>query len=407
MIKSINHYQPQTVYFIASQETIEKIPEIKARSGLCTFKDHKILLEDINDVTGCYQKILNSTDLLEKNKVSRDAVIADFTGGTKAISSALVLVAVARGYSLTYTGGLSRDESGMGQVITGTEDFFQQVNPWAALAVEERKLASHNFNQYQFEAAKSAFNSAKYRVNQPKVKRQLEALAQIADAYNEWDRFHHSAAYNLLQQGANKISLFADTAADVEFAALSQQLSLNLEFLKSFSNSSGQFKNTCRSFILDLLANAKRRAGEGKYDDSVARLYCALGMLAQVELKTVYNLDSGKINIENGEVIKAVIDLKDDFKKKYQQKDGSLKLPLFASYQFLNALGNEIGKRYFMHKDALDKLLLSRNESILAHGIHSLDKAAYVKMWSIILDFSGIKEAELPVFPQLETGALK
>ena len=121
----------------------------------------------------------------------------------------------------------------------------------------------------------------------------------------------------------------------------------------------------------------------------------------------MYNLDSGKINIENGEVIKAVIDLKDDFKKKYQQKDGSLKLPLFASYQFLNALGNEIGKRYFMHKDALDKLLLSRNESILAHGIHSLDKAAYVKMWEIILDFSGINEAELPVFPQLETGALK
>lgn len=404
LIKSIQHYQPDTVYFIVSQQTVEHIAAIKAGAAGCNFKHHTILLDDINEVTGCYETILRCTAGLEKANLPREAVIADFTGGTKAISSALVLAAVTRGYPLSYTGGSNRSEGGTGKVESGAETFVQQVNPWEALAVEERKLAAEFFNHSRFEEACEVLSRAANKVDAPKIRRLLESLEHLSEAYAEWDKFHHREALNRLQKAFSEIQAYADIAGDSQIAGLSEQVSHNLEFLRELSSASGQFKKVCRPYVLDLLANARRRAAEGKYDDAVARLYCSLGLLAQAELKEGFNQDADKIALDDPVTLKALLRLGTEYKNKYLDKNICLKLPLYASFQYLAALENEIGLRYTDRAKEMEPLLERRNHSILAHGIQPLDKADYEKMWLLIIDFSRIKESELPVFPQIHAG---
>ena len=406
LITSITHYQPEVVIFLASQDSDDKIPEIKdtVNAGVtCVSNYHRVLVNDINDITGCYQTALECSSYIEKKKIPAEDVIADITGGTKVMSSALTLLCISKGYRMTYTGGNLRDKNGVGQVLDGSEQVFHQANPWEVLAIEEQRKAVIMFNQFQFEAAGDILNSAKQKVRGAKIKRYMEVLIHITGAYKEWDKFHHNYAYSLLQKGCSEISVFADTTGDRDCETLAQQASQNLTFLKQFNDSSGSFKNICRPFILDLLANAGRRAIEGKYDDAIARLYCGLGLLGQLELKTAYNLEAGKIPVNNADVIKALVTLGPDFKTKYLEKNGTLKLPTYASFEFLAALGNETGEKYFQNQEAMHALLSARNESVLAHGIHPLEKTDYEKMWSIIINFSGISTVDLPVFPVLNT----
>ena len=202
LIKSICHFKPGWVVFIASNESIEQIPLIKAqlRESACPrFKDHKILVENINDATHCYQKILEATGSLEKAGILPAQILADITGGTKVMSAALLLAAGTKGYQINYTGGAERTKDGVGTVITGSEALFKQVNPWDALVLEERRRATQFFNSFQFWAAASLFKSAAEKSGDPALKRYLLAVTKLSEAYAEWDKFHHSAAYDLLK----------------------------------------------------------------------------------------------------------------------------------------------------------------------------------------------------------------
>jgi hypothetical protein len=52
-----------------------------------------------------------------------------------------------------------------------------------------------------------------------------------------------------------------------------------------------------RCKMIDLIANARRRAEEGFYDDAVGRLYRTMEMLAQFELLTKYDQDTSDIDL--------------------------------------------------------------------------------------------------------------
>ena len=395
LIESLNRYRPEHVCFVASQESVDLIAEVK-RGSKSKFRDHKVLLDDINDITHCFEKTLECSAHLEKEGVAPGGVVADFTGGTKVMSSALTLVAIARGYSLSYTGGAERDKEGMRQVIDGTERVFQQASPWEVLAIDDRRNAAEMFNMFQFEAAKASLSAALRKTQRAELRHYIEAEQYLADAYAAWDRFHHTHAHDLLEKGWRKLHTYSDISRDAEAGTLASRVKENLGFLRAFKEQSKNFKKLCHGHLLDLLANAKRRATEGKYDDGVARLYRAVELLEQVELSTVHNIDSDKVPVDH-----VPAKLKDEFSSKYLDlKSGKLKLPLQAGYRLLDALGNEIGERYCARQDDLRDLLTARNYSILAHGISPIDKAAFEKMWHIILSFGGITEAELPLFPE-------
>lgn len=397
LIESIKSFQPRFVCFVASQETVDLIAEIKKEIDFKP-KDHKVIIEDINDITRCYQNILNCALILKKEEILPKNVIADITGGTKVMSAALVLLAITKGYSLNYTGGTAREKGGVGQVISGSEVIFQQANPWEILLIEDRKKIAHMFNAFQFEAALTTIDAALENAIRPELKYYLGALRCLAESYFNWDKFNHKQSCETLEKSFIMLKNFADISRNDEAKSLIPVVENNLNFIRIFKKETSGFQEKItRSYLIDLLSNARRRAKEGKYDDGVARLYRSLELTAQIQLKCNYNITSGKVSPE-----KVPIEIKDEFVKKYLDPvNHILKLPLQASFRLLETLGDTMGTVYKKNENEMKKLLDARNTSILAHGLNSLNKQTFDSLWLAISRFSNVKESELIIFPSL------
>lgn len=395
LIRCLRHYKPEIVCFYASQECIDLVPQVK--QGLdYQPRDYKVLIPNINDLTTCYQRSLECSAFLDREGMPPQDTIVDITGGTKVMSAALALLSITRGYSLSYIGGSQRNKEGLGQVVTGFEEVFEQANPWEVLAIEERKKAALLFDRFQFEAALVSINSALNTRCQPYLKHYLSAFKIITESYLNWDRFKHKEATHLLEKGLHELRTYAEVAQDPLTESLAKEVGRNLEFLKLLKEDSGQFKSPCRYYLLDLLANAQRRATEGKYDDAVARLYRSLELLAQLRLRQSHDIDTGNVAPQ------AVPDpIREDYVPKYLDPEkGKLRLPLTASFELLVALADELGKRYSEDKVNLRTLLDSRNSSILAHGFVPVAESTYNELFKLVLNFGGIRDSELPCFPQ-------
>ncbi len=396
LIRSLREHKPRAVCFFASQESIDLVSEVKKKATGLNFRDYKVIIEDINDVTHCYERALACCDFLEKEGMAPQDIVVDFTGGTKVMSAALTLLAVSRNYRLSYVGGSQRNKEGLGTVITGLEQVFTQVNPWEILAIDDRKRAASMFNKFQFEAAIDSFGSAISKTQKPGLKHYLEILRDLADAYGAWDKFKHKEAIRPLGKGFSELKKYAAISDDAEAHNLASWVNKNVDFLEDFRQASDNFEKPCRYHLLDLLANAKRRELEGKYDDGVARLYRSFELLAQLQLKSVYNIEAGKAG--EHEIPETI---RDEFCQKYLDPAlGRLKLPLQACYRLLSELGDALGKHYLDQKKHFEGLLSARNSSILAHGFSPVGQDTFCQLWQMLLEFSGIDQAELPTFPE-------
>ena len=150
--------------------------------------------------------------------------------------------------------------------------------------------------------------------------------------------------------------------------------------------------------LLDMLANADRRATMAqKYDDAVARLYSALEALARNRLLMAYGIKNGAIKLEQ-----IPDNNKDRFQRFFDTEDSVFKLGLQASYQLLNALGDDLGKRYASRENELDKVLNIRNQSRLAHGTEPVRQETFEKMREILMEFAEARAEDLPRFPELK-----
>ncbi|GAG48875.1 unnamed protein product, partial [marine sediment metagenome] len=181
-----------------------------------------------------------------------------------------------------------------------------------------------------------------------------------------------------------------------EIVSLSTALKENLSFLKKLEDTQKQ-----KGLLLcyDLLANAKRRADlEDKFDDGMARLYRAMEAMAQFRLESHYDIKTRNVKIRQ-----IPDSLRENYERRYiDEKDERIKLPLFASYQLLKELGDELGEGFFQYYDKeLRSILDLRNRSILAHGFHAVKEETFRKMYSVILRFAGVTEEQIPRFPDL------
>jgi CRISPR-associated protein (TIGR02710 family) len=174
---------------------------------------------------------------------------------------------------------------------------------------------------------------------------------------------------------------------------LAKKIEENLNFLDNLQKAS-------RAYFFDLLANAGRRANlERKFDDAVARLYRAIEVLAQTELKDKFGINSSDVKLE-----RLPEKLKDEYLLKYRdRKEQKIKLPLFASYQLLYELKSLLAEEFFKYYEKEIRPILDiRNHSILAHGFNAVDEDSFQKLLHSVMKFSRTKEEDIPDFPILK-----
>lgn len=411
IVKALVHWRPIKVWFIPTAQTKRSIehdsidrngkpiPSILRAANAAGFpldagrydiRD----LSDGEDLALCVTELQQLTADVERwaRRGSNFGVVVDFTGGTKCMSAAVSLQASRWPCVFSYVGGAQRTRDGVGVVEAGHERIVHQANPWDALGYRAIEDFIVLFNQHAFLAAANVATVALNRVSRPDRKRELAVLQQLANALDAWDRFEHSKSKNLLDnvtKSANDLRAVLGSASGERILSGATQLVAHLRELSSAAPPS-------RHYVLDLLANAKRRKDEGRFDDAVARLYRGIEAIAQVTLKEHHGIGSTE---------KAPVEcIPETLRATWAARvnDSVVTLGLQEAYTLLAALNDPVGAKF--HNAGLSGTtspLGARNRSILAHGFERVSESVFTRLWSSALSLADIDEASLPSFPRI------
>lgn len=347
ILKSIKNHNPDKVIFLCTYKSKEEtIPFIERE-----FEDFEvIILEDENDLELIKQRCDEEIGKIKKGK--DNYIIVDYTSGTKAMSAGIILSAVENDVdSISYITG-KRDDTG--RVIPGTE----RVISFSPTQIYAKKLYLEGikyFNNWIFESAKISFENAIKTYGGNSVKEKAELLIKLSDAYLNWDLFNHKEALRLL----NEVSKEGENL--LRDWGIKSRVEKHKELLHKLTNEQFSIEK-----MLDLLKNAERRFSDGRYDDSVARLYRLIEYIVQFRIaerdlyvKKNNIFDTSEINLNN---------LPANLRNNYGRPLG-----LESSAKLLKELGDKLGKE-ICDNEELKKILSARNYSILAHGLNPIGK---------------------------------
>lgn len=428
ILRSIEYHQPENIIYFCSQQTEPQIIEIRneiIRKNITILRlEEKIVSESAEDINSCLKAILSELPkILTRWKVGFDELIVDYTGGTKSMSSALVLGTLNYTKCFSYIGAKdekSRNKGGIGVVINGQEKVIILKNPWEELAMDERKNICLLFNSGRYRAALEACQAAKKKVSdQQKVF--FSILSEFIGGYYKWDSFIYGNASEIFKKAIPKGEILCHSLPEGNnFVAFWNKTKKNLSFLMAILHGKEEPEKTKEALgeeekiipswkkdeyqLLDLLANAKRRAEmENRYDDALVRIYRALEKRAQLELKK-YGLNASNINLN---LVPEKI--REEIKFKYfNDMKNRIEVPLYAAYKLLQALEQEkgspgIGHRFFEHyEDYIAPIIDLRNNNLIIHGDVTADEGKFNIAWTKCLAFLEINEENLPEFPRLE-----
>ena len=183
----------------------------------------------------------------------------------------------------------------------------------------------------------------------------------LSNAYYAWDNMDFDVAYDFL----TKVDLNL-----LELNEIKNDIKINLKALGTIVRS--QHENLKNCYILaSLINNSIRRAEEYKYDDAIARLYRAFELIAQIRLAS-YGLTSSDIDVNILLEKKVSQEFIDALEK--TRDEGKIKIGLIKDYELLAELDDELGKYFAENRHSINNITIKRNNSILAHGLESLDK---------------------------------
>jgi CRISPR-associated protein (TIGR02710 family) len=404
VVTALKQWRPSSVCFVHTPQTraiieAEILPKAREK-GVELQADRYDFLElpDGQDLEGCVARLRQLTPRVGE-WVARGQgfrVVVDFTGGTKCMSAAIGLHGSRWPCVFSYVGGDERTKNNTGIVMPEKEKvFYQEKNPWDALghqAVEDFVVL---FDQRAFLAAARIAGMAKTRVSRPDRKRELAVLEQLAKAFDAWDRFDHQASSDLLK--------------NVEKSANDLRVLLGAQkgeaLLDSLARVDGHLAALCNGrppthqHVVDLLANAKRRKEEGRFDDAVARLYRAIEANAQVALRDRHRIESTE-RVPMARVPEPLLSM---WLPKVQ--DSAVAVGLQDAYALLGTLNDPLGGRFVSTGLSGDKSpLTARNRSILAHGFERVSEGTFDALWRAALSLADVKEESLPCFPILGGG---
>lgn len=397
IIKSINSYRPETVYFIPSESSMTSIIDIMVKLDFKPIQKIKPIL-DPNNIIECYKIIADVCNEIQNTNIEPQKVIADYTGGTKSMSAALVLAASGRGYYFSYIGGTIRDKEGLGIVTSGNEKLYSMLDPREIFKIDEKNNIKNYFNSYRFSVAVENCEKIIAATDNKKEKTFYTLLKQLIQGYQNWDIFDHKEASKLI---GDSISDFENILPFLENKNIEVFISKSIEasnYLGELKGLVSKNKYGINNFVIkDLIANAKRRYQECKYDDAIARLYRVLEMIAQNAIFIKFKHTTSAFPI--AEIPET---LKEEYSQKYISKKDKNKLEFgsFAAFKLLNELDINEGKVFVQNETEFRTILEQRNRSILAHGSVPINKDSFEKFLNLITEKFEI--SDLPEFPIIE-----
>lgn len=374
LLQSIYHRRPDRIVFFGSdksRETLDYLLEEAKREEKDIPEYEFIEVREVDRVNEWLEVFE------EQMKKYRDYdVVVDYTSGTKTMTSAAFVMAILYRKDVSVVSGF-RDKNGT--VQRGTEQVITQ-NMYQVYDKLSIRRFKDLFNLGRFETAIDVLENDVVNHNR------RDAYLNLTRAYLHWDLFEHEKALDYLNSEEVR-SL--DELEDV--------IKRNKRILGEIvSSRTGKRKFKYRPFLPDLLANSRRRASEGRYDDAAARLYRALELIAQVIIEEKYgdetdNLSPDKYSMRTRSTLKL---------------NGKRRVALRGAYKLLACEEHDIGKVFIEDKKVMD-LLTIRNYSILAHGLEPVNRDQYVRFYDRVLYYARMLDKDIDskiedaTFPQV------
>lgn len=403
IVVALKHWRPARVIFVVSPESYSQVDQIRSLSATEGFTVAEGIfdladIQDSQDFGSCI-RVLRGLDEQVSNWVRRSSghqIVAELTGGTKAMSSALSIVARRWPCTFSYVGGLERTKDGVGIVVSGTERVLHMANPWNSLgylAIEDAALA---FDTGGYAIAAQYLKTARDHTEDPQIKRELAALLHVVQGYDFWDRVRYRNAVEALTRARTSANDLVSALGPIVGKQVLSAIDHHLDHLRDIAEEA----EPNRALLLDLLANARRRADEGRFEDAVARLYRVTEAAAQLRLRDAHGIPS------TSSVPYSLVPEPLATEWRAEGLREPLKLGLVHTYTLLHALDDELGER-FMKLGLADKEspLSARNMSIYAHGFDPVGPSVFPKFWNLVLDLIEVDNGELPGFPRISTAS--
>ena len=368
VIHAIQQSQPKYLAFIASRAgvgaekgSVDELPKILAAVGWTGPEPITETTDRPDDLSSIWEACHRLAQRLPAGPV-----IANYTGGSKSMSAALVAYGVRAGWQLQLqmvrrtdlhkvVANDSARRVAVGQILTldarhQAAVLAQRHDHRGAALILERLLADHELapglaDEIAIEIAAHRFEDA------------LEAYDFATASQVLRDR---SAALGKTHGPTWSPRLTAFTTT--------------LEWLSS--NGIGETappkpkRLSDATTLVDFLVDTARRSAErGRYDDAFSRLYRATELLAQIMLRFAFDVRTGDLDRAR---------IPSSFASRLPaMAEGKVQVGLIQSYELLLAFDHPLG-RYFERVSAqLRNLLKFRNESWLAHGFRSITPAIW------------------------------
>jgi CRISPR-associated protein (TIGR02710 family) len=287
--------------------------------------------------------IRNTLDLRRRFPGAR--FVADYTGGTKTMTAALVIA------------GLELDDVEL-KIVTGARANLVKVHDGSqsglSIDVEgirmRRAMAPYLAAWGRFAYGEAAEGLAGLSApRDPLVRAELQISSGLSRAFDAWDRFDHPAALDQM---------------DVYRPRIGSNASPWLNAVKLLVASSDDPRRE-PARLWDLWLNAQRRATQARYDDAVARLYRLIEWTAQW-LLMAKGIQTG--DLQPSEIPPTI--------QIHPTASGKLKAGLRDAWE-LAAYHLDGPVRAFVEgeREHLLDHLERRNASILAHGERPIDRS--------------------------------
>jgi CRISPR-associated protein (TIGR02710 family) len=272
-------------------------------------------------------------------------IVADFTGGTKSMSAALILAAFSCNLPLQLVTGrradlvkvLDRSERAVvvsTERIAGSREFERLAAGWGRFAYQE---AAAGFARLRDDLKATGLSRAELS--------RFNRAQELSAAFAAWDCFDHRKAAGCLQKNLYR---------DLEIGGRTDWFEL------ASSLARGQDSPWGALHLTDLWRNAERCAARGRWDDAVARLYRLWEAVAQWLLRVDCAIDTAVIQTGLRKSWDLYLHLRPDG----------------AAAQFWRRAGAD--KRSELER--LNERLSLRNHSILAHGWGAVTQAGWYSL---------------------------
>ncbi len=304
---------------------------------------YEVVLVPADGLGGAYVEIHKAVMKL-KGRFPNHALTADYTGGTKSMSAALVCAA------------LDFNDVQL-QLVTGERTNLQKV----ALGTEVPVLAGDSrlrvsqaialqlwaWRRFAYGETAVGMDEIRPPPDAPDFGRWVRARA-LSRAFALWDGFDHAGALRELEPYA---------------AFVTGSYGWMLPTLRLLAHGDGPNCEPARLF--DLWLNAERRAAQGRYDDAVARWYRLMEWTAQWRLRTELDVDTADFPREllppDADVAPA--------------RDGKIKIGLWQAWRVVEQRCSGVANEFVVeHGAGLRDMLDIRNQSMLAHGFRPVSR---------------------------------